>query len=158
MNGLINFIKDHFSAFIEVMLLIPSEFQIRYVSEVVVLVLILALGLAAIFLCDRLMTKYNLGFAASVLLSFLILSLTLGLMGFFMSIPRLFVNVSDTFLVVCVGSPIFNLALGVVTSLGNRLPNYYPKAGVLLLCGGGFLFAWILLITFSVYFLGLYNY
>jgi len=111
MNGLMNFMKGHFSAFIKVMLLIPSEFQVRYASEVVVLVFILALGLAAIFLCDRLMTKYNLGFAASVLLTLLILSLTLGLMRFFMSIPRLFLNVSDTFLVVCVGSPIFNLVL-----------------------------------------------
>ena len=157
MNGLMNFMKGHFSAFIEVMLLIPSEFQIRYVSEVVVLVFILALGLAAIFLCDRLMTKYSLGFAASVLLTLLILSLTLGLTGFLLSIPRLSSSVYDTFPLLCIGSPVFNLILSVIASLGHRLRNNHAKAGTLLLFGVGLLFAYVLFTTIIMFTFRLYN-
>jgi predicted MFS family arabinose efflux permease len=157
MNGLMNLIKDNFSAFVEVMLYIPSRFQIWYVSEVVILVFILSLALGVIFLCARLIKKYNLGFAASVLLTFLVLSLTLGLTGFFLSIPQLFRSVSDTFLVVGIGSPVFNLGLSVVASLGNRLRNNYPIAGTLLFCGVGLLFAYVLFTTFTLFALRLYN-
>jgi len=158
MNGLMNFIKDNFSAFLEAMMFIPSEFQIWYVSEVAVLVIILVLALGVIFLCDRLIKKYNLGFTASVLLTFLILSLTLALTGLIISIPRLYLSAFDFFLVVGIGSPAFNIVLSMIATLGNRLHKNYPIAGTLLLCGVGFLFAWILIATFVLFILGLYNY
>ena len=161
MNGLINLIKDNFSAFVEVtFFIIPSRFQIWYineVSEVVILVFILSSALAVIFLCDRLMKKYNLGFTASVLFAFLILSLTLGLTGFLLSIPQLSVSASDTFLVLCIGSPVFNLILSVMAALGNRLRNNHPIAGALLLCATGFLFAYVFFTTFILFALRLYN-
>jgi len=157
MNGLMNFIKDNFSAFVEVMSFIPSEFQIWHASEVAILVLILMFALAVIFLCNRWMKKYKLGITASVLLTFLVLSLTLGLTGFFFSIPRLFANMFDSFLVVCIGSPVFNLVLGVFASLGHRLRNNHPIAGTILLFGTGLLFAYVLFTTFIVFALRLYN-
>jgi hypothetical protein len=159
MNELINFIKDKFSAFVELMIFIPSELQISStgVSELAVLVFILVVALAAIFLSARWMKKYNPGLAGSVLLAFLILSLTLGLTGFLLSIPQLSVSASDTFLVLCIGSPVFNLILGVMAALGNRLRNNRPIAGALLLCATGFLFAYVLFTTFILFALRLYN-
>jgi len=153
MNELMNLIKDNFSAFVELMFFIPSEIQIQSVDvgEAAVLVFILVVALGVIFLCARLMKKYNPGFAASILLAFLLLSLTLGLTGFLLSIPRLDLNPTDTFLVVCIGSPVFNLILGVMASLGHRLRHNHPIAGTLLLCGAGVLFAWVLLITIILF-------
>ena len=158
MNDLINFITDNFSAFVEAMFIIPSRFQIRYVndvSEAAVLIFILAVAVGVVFLCARLMNKYNLRFAASVLLAFLVLSLTLGLTGFLLSIPRLSASAFDTFLVVCIGSPVFNLALGMMAALGNRLRNHHPIAGAVLLFGVGILFAYVLFTTFIVFLLRL---
>ena len=159
-NDLINFITDNFSAFVEVMFIIPSRFQIRYVndvSEAAVLIFILAVAVGVVFLCARLMNKYNLRFAASVLLAFLALSLTLGLTGFLLSIPRLFRYVSNEFLIVGIGSPVFDLVLGVMAALGNRLRNHHPIAGALALCGVGFLFAYVLFTTFIMFVLRLNN-
>ena len=152
-----NFIKDNFSAFVEVMFFIPTRFQIWYWHEATLLVFILAVALGVIFLCDWLMKKYNLGIAASVLLTFLVLSLPLGVTGFLLSIPRLSVSAFNTFLVVWIGSPVFNLILSVMASLGNRLRNNHPMAGTLLLYGAGFLFAWVLLTTFILFALRLFN-
>ena len=159
MNGLMNLIKDNFSAFVQAMLFIPSEFQIQSVGvgEAAVLVFILVVALAAIFLSARWMKKHNLGFTASVLLTFLVLSLTLGLTGFLLSIPRLSSSVYDTFPVLCIGSPVFNLVLSVIASLGHRLRSNHPIAGTLILYGVGFLFAWILFSTFIMFALRLYN-
>src|SRR3990172_1177817 len=98
MNGLINLIKDNFSTFVEVMFFIPTRFKVWYWSEAVVLIIILAVAVGVIFLCDRLMHKYNLGFTASVLLTFLNLSLTLGLTGILLSILRLDLITSGPFL------------------------------------------------------------
>src|SRR3972149_684263 len=137
MNELISLIKDNFSAFVEVMFFIPTRFKVWYWSEAVVLIIILAVAVGVIFLSDRLMRKYSLGFPASVLLTFLVLSLTLGLTGFFLSIPRLFRYVSNEFLIVGIGSPVFNLALGVMAALGNRLRNNHLIAGILLLLVAG---------------------
>lgn len=158
MNELINLIKENFFTFVEVMFFIPSRFQIWYWHEAALLVFILALALGVVFLCDRLMKKYNLEFIASALLTFLVLSLTLGLTGFFLSIPRLDLNPSAPFLIVGIGSPVFNLILGVVATLGNRLRNNHPIAGTLILYGVGFPFAYLLFTTFAVFILGLYNY
>lgn len=161
MNELINTLKDEFSAFVEVMLIIPSRFQIRYVndvSEVVILIFILAVPMGVIFLCARLMKKYNLGFSDSVLLAFLVLSLTLGLSGLILSIPRLDLISSSPFLIIGIGSPVFNLVLGVIASLGHRLRNGHSKAGILLLFVSGLLFAYVLFTTITVFILGLYNY
>ena len=158
MNELISFINDNFSAFVEVMFIIPSRFQIRYVNdvgEVALLVFALALPLGVIFLCVRLMNKYNLRFTASVLLAFLVLSLTLGLTGFLLSIPRLPSSMSDTFPIVCVGSPVFNLILSVIASFGSRMRNHHPIVGILLLLGAGFLFAYVFFTTFIVFLLHL---
>jgi hypothetical protein len=160
MNELITLVKDNFSAFIEAMFVISSRFQIRYVNdvgEVTVLVVILAVALGVVFLSARLMKKYKTGFSAGVLLAFLALSLTLGLTGFLLSIPRLFRYVSNEFLIVGIGSPLFNLALGVMTALGNRLRKNHPMAGTLALCGVGFLFAYLLFVTFIVFDLPLIN-
>lgn len=158
MNGLIGLFKDKFSVFLEAILFIPSALQIWHVSEVVVLVFILVLALSAVFLCARLMAKYSLGFTAGVWLAFSIMSLILGLIGCFLSIPQLYARSTvDTFMVVCMGSPVFTLFLGVLTSLGSRVRNNYPKAGMLLLYGAGFLFAWVLLTTFILFALRLYN-
>ena len=151
MNGLINFIRDNFSTFVEVMFFIPTRFKVWYWSEAVVLIIILAVAVGVIFLSDRLMRKYSLGFPASVLLTFLVLSLTLGLTGFFLSIPRLFRYVSNEFLIVGIGSPVFNLALGVMAALGNRLRNNHLIAGILLLLVAGLLFAYIFFTTFIVF-------
>ena len=152
MTGLMTFIKDNFSVFLEVMFFVPSSsFQISYVSEVVLLVFILTLALTVIFLCDRLLKKYDLRFTTSVLLTFLVLSLTLGLTGIFLSILRLDMNMSNAFVAVGIGSPIFNLVLGVIASVGNRLRKNHPKTSTLLLCGVGFLFAWVLLTTFLIF-------
>ncbi len=159
MNELINIIGDNFSAFMEAMPAISSRFQIRYVNDVgeaAALVFILAVAMGVVFLCARLMRKYDLGFPASVLVAFLILSLTLGLTGFLLSIPQ-WSGVSDTFLVVCIGSPVINLGLGVMASLSNRLRNNHPIAGTLALCGVGFLFAYVLFVTFILFILRLYN-
>src|SRR3989304_3412364 len=103
MNGLMNFIKDNFSAFVNAMLIIPSELQVQSVGEAAVLVIILVVALAAIFLSARWMKKHNLGFTASVLLTFLVLSLTLGLMGFFLSILRLDLITSAPFFIFGIG-------------------------------------------------------
>jgi len=102
MNELMNLIKDNFSAFVELMLFIPSESQIQSVGvgEAAVLVFILVVALGVIFLTARWMKKHNPGFTASVLLTFLVLSLTLGLMGFFLSILRLDLITSAPFLIV----------------------------------------------------------
>ena len=151
MNELISLIKDNFSAFVEVMFFIPTRFKVWYWSEAVVLIIILAVAVGVIFLSDRLMRKYSLGFPASVLLTFLVLSLTLGLTGFFLSIPRLFRYVSNEFLIVGIGSPVFNLALGVMAALGNRLRNNHLIAGILLLLVAGLLFAYIFFTTFIVF-------
>ena len=151
MNGLLDIIKDHFSAFVEAMLFISSELQIWNWYEAALLVIILGVALGVIFLCDHLMRKYNLGFPASVLLAFLILSLSLGLTGILLSIPRFSVSAFDTFLVVFIGSPVFNIALGVMASWGSRLRKINPIAGTLILCGAGFLFSWILLTTFIMF-------
>ena|SRR3990172_6603385 len=158
MNELINLIKENFSTFVEVMVFIPSRFQIWYWEEAAVLVFILAFALGVVFLCDRLIKKYDLGFTTSILFTFLVLSLTLGLTGFFLSIPRLNLNPSAPFLIVGIGSPVFNLILGVVATLGNRLRNHHPIAGTLILYGVGFPFAYLLFTTFAVFFLSLYNY
>ena len=164
MNGLLNFIRDNFSAFVEVMLLIPSRFQIwsvfrirsaSDVIEAVVLVFALALPVGVIFLCDRWMKKYKLGFRASVLLAFLVLSLALALPGLLLSIPRLPYSMTDTFPIVCVGSPVFILVLSVIASLSSRLRNHNPAAGILLLIGAGLLFAYILFTTLTVFLLRL---
>ncbi len=157
MKGLIDVIKDHFSAFVETMLFISSELQIWNWYEAALLVIIMGVALGVIFLCDRLMRKYNLGFPASVLLAFLILSLSLGLTGILLSIPRLSVSAFDTCLVVFIGSPVFNIALGVMASWGNRLRVNHLIAGTLLLCGAGFLFAWVLITTLIVFTLRLYS-
>ena len=159
MNGLINFIKDNFSAFVEWMLAIPSEIQIQYVDvgEAAVLVFILVLPVGVIFLCDWLMKKHKPGFVGGVLLTFLVLSLTLGLTGFLLSIPRLFESVNYTFPIVCVGSPVFNLVLSVIVSFGSRLRNHHPIAGVLLLLGAGLPFAHIFFTTFIVFLWPLIN-
>jgi len=159
MNGLIDLIKDKFSAFVELMLFIPSEIQIQSVGvgEAAVLVFSLVMAVAAIFLSARWMRKRNLAFTASVLLTFLVLSLTLGLTGFLVSIPRLSVSVFDTFIVVCIGSPVFNLVLGVITSFGSRLRNNHPIAGTLLLFGVGILFAYVLFTTFIFFALRLFD-
>jgi hypothetical protein len=157
MNEFVEFIKDKFSTFVEEMFFIPSEFQIWYWSEVAVLVFILVLALGVIFLCDRWMKIYKLRFAASVLLTFLVLSLTLGLTGFLVSIPRLSVSVFDTFMVVCIGSPIFNLVLGVIASFGSRLRNNHPIPGALLLFGAGFVFGYVLFTTFILFVLRLFD-
>lgn len=159
MNELITLVKDNFSAFEEVMFVISSRFQIRYINdvgEVAVLIFILAVAVGVVFLSARLMKKYKTGFPASVLLAFLILSLTLGLTGFLLSIPQLS-GASDTFLVVCIGSPLFNLVLGVMASLGNRLRNDHPVAGALAISGVGFLFAYNLFATFILFALRLFN-
>ena len=158
MNGLINLIKDNFSTFVEVMFFIPTRFKVWYWSEAVVLIIILAVAVGVIFLCDRLMRKYSFEFPASVLLAFFVLSLTLGMTGVLLSIPRLFVYVSEPFLLICIGSPVFNLVLGVFAALGHRLRNNHPIAGTLLLCGVGLLFAYLLFTTLAVFFLSLYNY
>src|SRR3990172_6845624 len=160
MNELMNLIKDNFSAFVELMLFIPSEFQIQSVGvgEAAVSVFILVVALAAIFLSARWMKKHNLGFTASVLLTFLVLSLTLGLMGFFLSILRLDLITSAPFLIVGIGSPAFTLVLSVIASLGHRLRNKHAKAGTLLLFGVGFLFAYVLFTTFIVFALRLYSF
>ena len=158
MNEWINLIRDNFSAFIEVMLFIPSRIQVWYFSEAIMLAVILSVALGVVFLSARWMKKYSLGFAASVLLAFLVLSLTLGLTGLLLSIPRLDLISSSPFLIVGIGSPVFNLVLGVVASLGHRLRSNQPIAGTLLLCGTGFVFAYVLFTTFVVFFLSLYNY
>lgn len=159
MNELINLIKGNFSAFVEVMLFIPSELQIQYVGvgEAAVLVFILIVALAAIFLSARLMKKHNPGFTASVLLTFLVLSLTLGLTGFILSIPRLSSSVYNTFPVLCIGSPVFTLVLSVIASWGHRLRSNKPIAGTLVLFGAGLLFAYVLFTTFILFALRLYN-
>jgi len=158
MNELINLIRDNFSAFVNAMLIIPSELQVQSVGEAAVLVIILVVALAAIFLSARWMKKHNLGFTASILLTFLVLSLTLGLTGFLLSIPRLSSSVYDTFPVFCIGSPVFNLVLSVIASLGHRLRNNHAKAGTLLLFGVGLLFAYVLFTTFIVFALRLYSF
>ncbi|HLE15904.1 MAG TPA: hypothetical protein VI776_14235 [Anaerolineales bacterium] len=158
MNGTSNFILDNFYTFFRVMLLIPSKIQSWQGDDVALAVFFLILAMPVIFLCDRLMKKYDLGFAANVLLAFLVLSLAEGLMGLIMSIPRLLVSASRPFLVLGIGTPVINIALGVIASLGNRLRKKYPKAGAFLLCGVGFPFAWVLATTFVLFFLGLYNY
>lgn len=159
MNGLMNFIKDKFSAFVELMLFIPSEIQIHSVGvgEAVVLVFILVVALAAIFLPARWMRKHNLGSTASILLTFLVLSLVLGLTGLLLSIPRLSSSMYDTFPVLCIGSPVFNLVLGAIAALGHRLRSNQPIAGTLLLCGAGFVFAYLLFITIIMFAFRLYN-
>jgi hypothetical protein len=157
MNELISLIKDNFSTFVEVMFFIPTRFKVWYWSEAVVLIIILAVAVGVIFLSDRLMRKYSLGFPASVLLTFLVLSLTLGLTGFFLSIPRLFESVNYTFPIVCVGSPVFNLILSVIASFGSRLRNHRPIAGILLLLVAGLLFAYIFFSTFIVFLWPLIN-
>ena len=160
MNEWINLIRDNFSAFIEVMLFIPFRFQIRYVNdagEVAVLVVVLGLAVGVVFLSARWMEKYSLGFTASVLLTFLVLSLTLGLTGFLFSIPRLSSSLYDTFPILCIGSPVFNFVLGVIASLAHRLRSNQPIVGTLLLCGTGFVFAYVLFTTLVVFFLSLYN-
>lgn len=161
MSGLIDLVKNNFSTFVEVMFFMPSRVQIRYVndvSEVVILVFILAVPVGVIFLCARLMKKYNLGFSASVLVAFLVLSLTLGLTGLLLSIPRLDLISSSPFLIVGIGSPVFNFVLGVIASLGHRLRNGHSKAGMLLLFVAGLIFAYVLFTTLTVFFLSLYNY
>jgi hypothetical protein len=158
MNGWMDFLIGYFSVFFEVMFLIPSQFKIWYWHEAALLGLILAVALGVIFLCDWLVKKYTPGFTASVLLTFLVLSLTLGLTGFFLSIPRLALNPLAPFLIVGLGSPVFNIVLGVIATLGNLLSRKHPKAGTLLLSVVGLLFAYVLLTTFAVFFLSLYNY
>jgi len=158
MNELINLIKENFSTFVEVMVFIPSRFQIWYWEEAAVLVFILAFALGVVFLCDRLIKKYDLGFTTSILFTFLVLSLTLGLTGFFLSIPRLNLNPSAPFLIVGIGSPAFTLVLSVIASLGHRLRNNHAKAGTLLLFGVGLLFAYVLFTTFIVFALRLYSF
>ena len=159
MNGFVNFIKDNFSAFLEWMLFIPSEIQIQSVDvgEAAVLVLILVLPLGVIFLCDWLMKKHKPGFVGGVLLTFLVLSLTLGLTGFLLSIPRLSSSVYDTFPLLCIGSPVFNLIPSVIVSFGSRLRNHHPIAGILLLLGAGLSFAYIFFTTFIVFLWPLIN-
>jgi len=147
MNGLMDFLIGYFSVFFEVMFFIPTRFKVWYWHEAALLGLILAVALGVIFLCNWLMKKYNLGFTASVLLTFLILS-----------IPRLDLNPSIPFLIVGLGSPVLNIALSLVAALGNRWSQNYPKAGTLFLFGVGILFANVLLTTFAVFFLSLYNY
>ena len=158
MNGLMNFLIGYFSVFFEVMFFMPTQFQVWYWSEAALLVFILVVALGVIFLCDRLVKKYNLRFAASVLLTFLVLSLTLGLTGFIVSIPRLDLKPLVPFLIVGLGSPVFNIVLGVVAALGNRLSQNHPKASAFILFGVGLLFAYVLLTTFAVFVLSLYNY
>src|SRR3990172_3667064 len=158
MNGLMDFLLGYFSVFFEVMFFIPTRLKVWYWHEAALLGLILAVALGVIFLCNWLMKKYNLGFTASVLLTFLILSLTLGLTGVLLSIPRLDLNPSIPFLIVGLGSPVLNIALSLVAALGNRWSQNYPKAGTLFLFGVGILFSNVLLTTFAVFFLSLYNY
>jgi hypothetical protein len=155
-----NFIEDNFSAFLEWMLFIPSNFQIqpvfriRSVDDVIeaaILVFVLVLPMGVIFLCARWMKKYNLGLPASVLLAFLILSLALGMIGLILSIPRLSYSISDTFPIICVGSPVFNLVLSVIIALGHRLRNHRPIAGALLLFVAGLLFAYVFFTTVTVF-------
>jgi len=152
-----NFVKDNFSAFVEAMFFIPSEMQILYWDEAAGLVFFLLVALGVIFLSARLIKKYNLGFPSGVLLTFLVLSLTLGLTGFLVSIPRLSVSVLDPFMVICIGSPVFNLVPGVLTSFGSRLRNNHPIAGRILLFGAGILFAYILFTTFIFFALRLFD-
>jgi len=102
--------------------------------------------------------KSDLGFAASALRTFLVLSLVVGLTGVFMSITALGRNPSGPFLIVAIGSPVFNIVLSVIATMGNRLRVNSPKAGALLLIGVGFLFAWVLVTTFAVFVFGLHNY
>ncbi|NOH03497.1 MAG: hypothetical protein HND47_16805 [Chloroflexi bacterium] len=155
MNELINLIRDNFSAFVEAMLFMPSELQIWHWYEAAVLAVILALAVGVIFLCDWLMKKYKTGFPSSVLLAFLVLSLPIILTGFLLSILRLDLISSDPFLVVGIGSPVFNLVLGVMASLGNRLRKNHRITGTILLLGTGFLFAWVLFTTFILFVLRL---
>lgn len=158
MNGWMDFLMGYFFVFFEVMIFVPTRFKVWYWSEGVLLISILVAALGAIFLCHWLMKKYHLGFAAGVLLTFLLLSLTLGLTGLFVSIPRLDLNPTIPFLIVGLGSPVFNIVLGVIVALGNRLSRSHPKPGALLLFGAGILFAYVLLTTVAVFALSLYNY
>ena len=142
------------------MLFIPSRFQIRYVNdagEAAVLVIVLGLAVGVVFLSARLMKKYRLGFPASVLLTFLVLSLTLGLIGFLLGISRLSSSLYTTFPVLCIGSPVFNLTLSVIVAWGHRLRNHRPITGTLLLGSTGLLFAYILFTTFILFVVRLYN-
>lgn len=158
MDGWMDFPLGYFSAFFRIMFFAPTRFKVWYWSEGVLLISILVAALGVIFLCAWLMKKYRPGFAASVLLTFLVLSLTLGLTGIIMSIPRLDLRPAIPFLIVGLGSPIFNIVLGVIVALGDRLSRRHPKGGALLLFGAGILFAYVLLTTVAVFALSLYNY
>ena len=74
-----------------------------------------------------------------------------------MSIPRLSVSALDTFMVICIGSPTFNVVLGVIASFGSRFRNNHPTPGTLLLFGAGFVFGYILFTIFILFVLRLFD-
>ena len=157
MRELLNLIMESFSDYFWVMFQVPS---ILILSErggrggrLVISAFLLILAISLIFLCDRLVKKYALGFTAGVILRFFLLSLTVGLIGMLMglmSISRL-EGASGTFLAVFLGSAVINIVLSLVAAMGNRLKNKSPTAGAALLCGVGFLYAWSLATTFLAF-------
>jgi hypothetical protein len=154
MRELLNLIMESFSDYFWVMFQVPS---ILILSErggrggrLALSAFILILAISLIFLCDRLVKKYALGFAAGVILTFFVLSLAVGLIGLLMSLMSIsrLGSASGTFLTVCSGSAVINIVLSLIAAMGNRLKNKSPKAWAALLCGVGFLYAWSLATTF----------
>ncbi|HSF82816.1 MAG TPA: hypothetical protein VLA49_16395 [Anaerolineales bacterium] len=158
MNGSPNFFLDNFYTFCRVMLLVPSKIQSWQVEEAALVIFFLILASGVIILCDRLMKRYDLGFATNILVAVGVLCLAVGLTGFMMSVPRLLVSASRPFRVVGIGAPVINFALAAITSMGNRLSKQHSIAGALILGGAGILFGWVLVTTFLLFYLGLYNY
>lgn len=147
-----NFVREQLSAYVEVMVFAATRLRLRHWSEAAVIGLILIVALGVIFLCDRWMKNYRLRFAAGAVLSSLVLSLAVGVMGLLLSLPRLFSAVRDTFPVVCIGSPAFILTLGLLISFGSRLRHRRPLSGLAILLGAWLLSAYIFFATFIVFF------
>jgi hypothetical protein len=157
MIELLHFIRESFPLYFGTIFRAPSILiQEWRGTGIATLAVSLIVGTAMIFLCARLVKKYDLEFILSVILTTLILSLTVGLIGLFMSISSLG-NAFYPFLIIGCGSPILNIVLSMLVVRGNRLQNNTPKAGLLWLCGVGLLFAWSLTAIPIIFFYALYN-
>jgi hypothetical protein len=154
----LNLMRESFPLYFRMMYAAPSLLIEGWQGTgAATLIFLLILAIAIIFLCERQVRKRELEFTLGVIFTTLVLSLTVVLIGLLMSILSSG-NVLFPVAIVGCDSPVLNIVLGVLVVLSSQLKNNFRKAGIVILYGAGFLFAWALAATTIIFFYALYNY
>jgi hypothetical protein len=156
--GILDAIREGFPFYFRMIFAAPSVLIQEWRGiGIVILTFSLILAIAITFLCNRWVQKRNLEFIPGVILTALVLTLTIGVVGLVMSLSSL-ANALYPFIIVGCGSSVLNIVLGVLVVSAGRLKARSPKAGTILLGGVALLFALALAATPLIFFYALYNY